>query len=230
MNNGIIYNGPSLLDGKPIVVIATYSDRNTKTGRVLQTYILREDISPLDASKTGEDYSICGSCKFRGTPTDDPKRKQAVDRGCYVNLGQGPTIVWKSYKRGVYPMADSYEDRKSLGHRRVVRVGTYGDPAAAPKHIWTELLESCDTWLAYTHQQSWEPEIAMQSVENHLEAHMHWQHGRRTFRVIADLGQLDTRNEVLCPASKEAGRRVQCNQCRLCAGFKQAKSVAIVEH
>jgi len=39
MNNGIIYNGPSLLDGKPIVVIATYSDRNTKTGRVLQTYI-----------------------------------------------------------------------------------------------------------------------------------------------------------------------------------------------
>ena len=230
MNNGIIYNGPSLLDGKPIVVVATYSDRNTKTGRVLQTYILREDISPLDASKTGEDYSICGSCKFRGTPTNDPKRKQAVGRGCYVNLGQGPTIVWKSYKRGVYPMADSYEDRKSLGHRRVVRVGTYGDPAAAPKHIWTELLESCDTWLAYTHQHSWEPEIAMQSVESHLEAHMHWQHGRRTFRVIADLGQLDTRNEVLCPASKEAGRRVQCNQCRLCAGFKQAKSVAIVEH
>lgn len=230
MNNGIIYNGPSLLDGKPIVVIATYSDRNTKTGRVLQTYILREDISPLDASKTGEDYSICGSCKFRGTPTNDPKRKQAVDRGCYVNLGQGPTIVYKAYQRGVYPMADSYEDRKSLGHRRVVRVGTYGDPAAAPKHIWTELLESCDTWLAYTHQHSWEPEIAMQSVESHLEAHMHWQHGRRTFRVIADLGQLDTRNEVLCPASKEAGRRVQCNQCRLCAGFKQAKSVAIVEH
>jgi len=230
MNNGIIYNGPSLLDGKPIVVIATYSDRNTKTGRVLQTYIVREDISPLDASKTGEDYSICGSCKFRGTPTDDPNRKQAKDRDCYVNLGQGPTIVYKTYVLGNYPMADSYEDRKSLGHGRVVRVGTYGDPAAAPAHIWDELLESCDTFLAYTHQSGWRPEIAMQSVESHLEAHLHWQQGRRTFRVIADLGQLDTRNEVLCPASKEAGRRVQCNQCRLCAGFKQAKSVAIVEH
>jgi len=34
MKNGIIYNGPSLLDGKPIVAIATYSDRNSKTGKV----------------------------------------------------------------------------------------------------------------------------------------------------------------------------------------------------
>ena len=39
MKSGIIYNGPSLLDGKPIVVIATYSNRNRKTGAVLQTYI-----------------------------------------------------------------------------------------------------------------------------------------------------------------------------------------------
>jgi hypothetical protein len=40
MKSGIIYNGPSLLDGKPIVVIATYSKRNIKTGAVVQTYIL----------------------------------------------------------------------------------------------------------------------------------------------------------------------------------------------
>ena len=82
MKNGIIYNGPSLLDGKPIVAIATYSDRNSKTGKVLQTYIIRSDISPLNASKSGEDFSICGDCKFRGTPTTDPVRKQAVKRDC----------------------------------------------------------------------------------------------------------------------------------------------------
>ena len=63
---GIIYQGPSLLDGLPIVAIATYSDKNTKTGKVLQTYIMRSDISPLEASKTGQDFSICGDCKFRG--------------------------------------------------------------------------------------------------------------------------------------------------------------------
>ena len=79
MNHGIIYKGPSLLDGKPIVVIGTYSKRNSKTGAVLQTYILCDDgLDPLEASKTGADFSICGDCIMRGTPTTDPKRKQAA--------------------------------------------------------------------------------------------------------------------------------------------------------
>ena len=59
---------------------------------------------------------------------------------------------------------------------------------------------------------------------------MHWQAGRRTFRVIANLGELDRTNEALCPASKEAGRRVQCTSCKLCKGSTLAKSIAIVEH
>jgi hypothetical protein len=33
MKSGIIYKGPSRIDGAPIVVLATYSNRNTKTGR-----------------------------------------------------------------------------------------------------------------------------------------------------------------------------------------------------
>jgi hypothetical protein len=106
MKSGIIYNGPSLLDGKPIVVIATFSNRNTKTGAVVQTYILRSDINPLEASKTGEDFSICGDCTMRGEVTTDPARKQAKGRRCYVNLGQGVLIVFKSYLRGVYQPAD----------------------------------------------------------------------------------------------------------------------------
>ena len=39
MKSAILYDGPSLLDDKPIVVVAVYSDRNTKTGHVVQTYI-----------------------------------------------------------------------------------------------------------------------------------------------------------------------------------------------
>ena len=120
MNKGIIYKGPSLLDGKPIVVIATYSDRNSKTGKVLQTYIIRSDINPLEASKTGEDYSICGPCVMRGTPTDDPKRKQAKDRDCYVNLGQGVLIVYRAFINGVYPTANP----RDIGRGRFVGVGT----------------------------------------------------------------------------------------------------------
>ena len=226
MKSGIIYKGPSLLDGKPIVVIATFSNRNTKTGAVVQTYILRSDINPLEASKTGEDYSICGDCTMRGEVTTDPARKQAKGRRCYVNLGQGVLIVFKSYLRGVYQPADP----ATIGRGRFVRVGTYGDPAAVPAHVWEELLSEADTFTAYSHQSGWRPDIAMQSADNRAQAIAHWKAGRRTFRVIADLGDLDKANEALCPASKEAGRRVQCTACKLCKGSSKGKSIAIVEH
>jgi len=230
MKSGIIYKGPSLLDGKPIVAIATWSNRNTKTGAVVQTYILRSDINPLEASKTGEDFSICGDCTMRGEVNDDPKRKQAKGRRCYVNLGQGVLIVYKSFLRGVYAMANTKAGRNTLGRARFVRVGTYGDPAAVPAFIWEQLLAEADTFTAYSHQSGWRPDIAMQSADNKAEALDHWKAGRRTFRVIADLGELDKANEALCPASKEAGRRVQCTACKLCKGSSLAKSIAIVEH
>ncbi len=226
MQHAIIYNGPSLLDGKPIVVIATYSNRNTKTGKVVQTYILRSDINPLEASKTGQDFSICGSCPMRGEVTTDPKRKIAKGRKCYVNFGQGVLIVFKSYKRGVYKEGDP----RTMGRDRFVRVGTYGDPAAVPSEVWDELLAECETWTAYTHQKPWRPDIAMQSADSYDEAKAHWAEGRRTFRVIVDLGDIDKSKETLCPASKEAGRRVQCTACKLCKGSSLAKSIAIVEH
>ena len=226
MKSAVIYNGPSLLDGQPIVVIATYSNRNRKTGHVLQTYILHRDINPLEASKTGADYSICGDCPMRGEVTTDPARKIAKGRRCYVNLGQGVLIVWRAFQRGVYPTGQA----RDLGRGRFVRVGTYGDPAAVPSHIWDELLAECETWTAYTHQKPWRPDIAMQSADDYHEAALHWAAGRRTFRVITGVEHLDPNNEALCPASKEAGARVQCTACKLCRGSSKAKSIAIVEH
>ena len=215
MKNGIIYNGPSLLDGKPIVAIATWSNRNTKTGAVLQTYILRSDINPLEASKTGEDFSICGDCTMRGEVNDDPKRKQAKGRRCYVNLGQGVLIVYKSFLRGVYSMANTKAGRNTLGRARFVRVGTYGDPAAVPDFVWTQLLAEASTFTAYSHQSGWRPDIAMQSADNKAQAVAHWTAGRRTFRVIADLGELDKANEALCPAVSVICTSTHCTPAEL---------------
>lgn len=226
MKNGIFYRGPSLIDGAPIVGVAVYSDRNTKTGRVLQTYIIRADVNPLEASKTGADVSICGSCPLRGTPTTDPARKQAAGRRCYVNLGQGPLAVFRALQNGRYPDVDP----AAIGAGRMVRVGTYGDPAAIPGEAWDALLSQATTWTAYTHQKPWRPDIAMQSADTLGEAQAHWRAGRRTFRVLTGLADLDPVNEALCPASKEAGRRVQCAACKLCKGSARGKSIAIVEH
>lgn len=226
MKNAILYEGPSLLDGKPIVVVAVYSDRNKKTGHVVQTYVMRSDIDPREASKTGEDYSICGDCVMRGTPTTDPARKIAKGRRCYVNLGQGVLITWRAYKRGVYAPGDA----RTMGRGRFVRVGTYGDPGAVPQAIWDELLAEATTWTAYSHQSGWRPDIAMQSADDLAMAQGHWRAGRRTFRVVPSLADVVPSLEALCPASKEAGRRVQCTACKLCKGSTAAKSIAIVEH
>jgi hypothetical protein len=147
-----------------------------------------------------------------------------------VNLGQGPLIVYRSYLRGIYPVATTTADRKVLGHKRFVRIGTYGDPAAAPEAVWTDLLSEASNWTAYSHQSGWRPDIAMQSADSYPQAWDHWRHGRRTFRIVTGVDQLDTAHEVLCPASKEAGRRVQCTACKLCKGSLKAKSVAIVQH
>lgn len=226
MENGVFYRGPSLIDGAPIVGVAIYSGRNSKTGRVLQTYIIRADMNPLEASKTGADVSICGTCPLRGTPTEDPARKQAAGRRCYVNLGQGPLSVFRALERGRYADVDP----AAIGAGRMVRVGTYGDPAAIPGEVWDAMLSQATTWTAYTHQKPWRPDLAMQSADTLSEAQAHWRAGRRTFRVLTGLADLDPANEALCPASKEAGRRVQCAACKLCKGSARGKSIAIVEH
>jgi hypothetical protein len=55
-NGYILYQGPSAIDGKPIVVIATgfaSKSNNGKTGDMIQTWIIRQDIAPHLAVKSG---------------------------------------------------------------------------------------------------------------------------------------------------------------------------------
>ncbi len=59
----IAYEGPSMIDGAPIVVIVNKIDNgsdNEKTGAIVQTFIIRSDIGPIDALNTGADAAICG--------------------------------------------------------------------------------------------------------------------------------------------------------------------------
>src|ERR1700686_2282782 len=96
-NGVILYEGPSLLDGAPIVAIATglnSKSTNRKTGAMVQTYILRANVSPTEAVASGGDKSICGDCRYRGT--------RGKRRTCYVNVGQGPNAVYRAYRGGRY--------------------------------------------------------------------------------------------------------------------------------
>ena len=94
MSNGfIIYEGPSLIDGSPIVAIALRTSGNSKTGNMVQTYIIRSDMDPREANKSGADYAICGACPHKGKAHDTDAGKLALERSCYVVLAQGPLQV-----------------------------------------------------------------------------------------------------------------------------------------
>jgi hypothetical protein len=225
--SGIIYAGPSLIDGAPIVVTAVYTKSNRKTGRVLQTYILRADMSVLLAIATGQDMSICGGCQARG-------QGNGKGRTCYVNTGQGPTGVWKKFQRGGYPVAMQPGQRAELGRGRVVRMGTYGDPSAAPAYVWEQLMAEAEAHTGYTHQ--WRVLGHLQhlcmasadSLEDALEARAA---GWRTFRVIFPGQPQRVKGEATCPASREAGAKLQCADCRACSGADGRRgSITILAH
>lgn len=66
MTGFVFYDGPSSINGAPIVGIATMESRNGKTGNMIQTFIVRADQHPLEALSTGADSAICGDCALRG--------------------------------------------------------------------------------------------------------------------------------------------------------------------
>lgn len=212
-----------------IVCIALGQSKNSKTGNMVQTYILVKDTDPITANRTGLDSIICGNCPHKGIPNPNKPSGNADKRSCYVNLGQGVMQVWKAYKAGKYPRLTESEVI-SLGTDRMVRIGTYGDGAFVPASVWHTLTSKAQGKTAYTHQGLSQDSLYMQSADSLGQAQAAWAQGKRTFRVIPLVNALDTKNEILCPASAEAGKRATCNTCGLCDGNKQAKSIAIVAH
>lgn len=227
----IIYQGPSLIDGSPIVAIAQSNSGNRKTGDMVQTYIIRADIDPITASRTGADKAICGDCMHKGKPSNK-STGQALERTCYVTLAHGPLQKYKGFIAGKYPVANGHDKIRAIGLGRMVRLGTYGDPCAVPSFIWTSLISAAQGWTAYTHGATNPmPDHIMTSADSLSQAESAWNRGERTFRVIAALSDIAKGKEVLCPASEEAGKRATCESCKLCAGASvKGKSVAIVAH
>ena len=213
----IAYEGPSEIDGAPIVVIVNKIDsdsENEKTGALVQTFIIRSDVAPTDALKTGDDASICGDCIHR------PKlASETGEAPCYVNVGRSVLSVYNAYKRGRYTYADNATIARALA-RKVVRLGTYGDPAAAPVRMWEQITRYAAGRRGYTHQwdrpgfdaQAW-ARLVMASADSIDEAAKANLLGMRVFRV--SIGVDKQPGETICPASAEGGKKSTCAKCTL---------------
>ena len=242
----IIYQGPSLIDGSPIVAIATGGSKNPKTGDMVQVWIMRADVAPAEAARIGADVGVCGSCKLR--PAAVAARRAAGEPDgarCYVTLIHSPRAVFEKYSRGGYETATTAAQRRRVGAGHMVRLGAYGDPAAVPVRVWRELLADAVGHTGYSHQ--WDTRgnatltrnlralrvLVMASVETVADAERAQRAGWRTFRVrpAADPGEM-MQGERVCPASEEAGHKVQCIDCRACAGAdgRASLGIAIIDH
>lgn len=204
----ILYQGPSMLDGKPIVAIATDKTTNAKTGDVVQVWILRADIAPNVATKTGDDVSICGNCPHR----------HFLGGICYVLVFQAPLQVYKSFRRGSYRTGQPAADRGAYKQRRI-RLGAYGDPAAVPVSVWREWFGDTLGVVGYTHQAShanFDPAITdfcMISADTPQQARRYHARGLATYRMLKP-GQSELPGEAPCPS--DTG--IKCADCMRCDG------------
>lgn len=225
MRGVVLYRGPSLVDGGPIVAVASLRSLNAKTGDCPQTWVLREDVPPVQAVRSGADRSICGDCRLRGRVLDG----RNVGRVCYVVPHQAPSSVWLAYRRGVYRRASRGQLRR-LFAGAFVRIGAYGDPAAVPVDVWRSMLADARGWTAYTHQ--WRAfdlqALAMASVETDADARAAMARGYRVFRIVAP-GSPRLPGHAMCPASDEQGRRLTCMECRACNGTAAGASAPNVQ-
>lgn len=208
----VLYRGPSELDGKPIVCVATFNSGNSKTGSLIQTWILVDNNQKPTANLNNEDSSICGDCPHR-------------NGSCYVNVGQAPNAVYRSYQNGNYP--EYNEQYAYLFQGRVLRLGSYGDPVAVPLEVWKKIVPMTINHTGYTHQ--WRNKkfedfryYCMASIETSADYAQAVLSGWRTFRVKTSKSEKFL-GEFNCPASKEMGMKKTCMDCKACQGYNDKK-------
>lgn len=217
----VVYEGPSQLDGQPIVLILTGLERpssNIKTGAMVQAIVLDASFKPTEALKTGADASICGNC---------PLRREV----CYVNLVP-MNHVYGAYQKGSYPYITQQHLDRIRERQLKLRITAYGDPAAVPIETWEWLLEYFHHHTGYTHQwrnldSRWS-RFLMASCETPQDVVLAKSLGWSTFRVRSE-GAPMLSAEIQCPNVKNPS--IQCSNCRLCSGSgERERHISIEVH
>lgn len=222
-------NGYIIYHGKNYVCVATglvNPSQNDKTGAMVQVFIIRSDVHPVEAIKTGKDATICFNCPHRGT-------------SCYVNVGQSVGQVYNTYKKGNYPFIckdpqnmQGYDDIDyylkngiwDIFSNSFVRFGAYGDPVRIPYPIVEKIASVSKGFTGYTHQ--WD-NPAFQAYKKYFMASADTlddyknakAKGWRTFRVTADWRQKDP-DEIVCLNSRDG---TQCINCLACGGTSSSE-------
>lgn len=207
-NGVIVWEGASLFDRSPIVLILTGLENpstNRKTGQMIQSFVLRQDMLPWDAIESGKDVAVCGQCPLKR-------------RICYLDP-RSLNNVWRKYKAGGYPPVTQQELNRMKNRHQLLRVTAYGEATAVPYEVWEHLMGYCEFGTGYTHQWEtcdprWKQHLRA-SLETPKAAIQAQKQGWRTFRIIHPEEPL-LPNEILC--KHVTHEWIQCEDCKLCNG------------
>jgi hypothetical protein len=241
-NGYTLWEGPSAEDGAPLACVATgfvHASDNPKTGPMLQVCLFRSDVPPHVAVTTGQDQSVCNGCELRQFTVKNLAEDKGLRPGhkppmCYVTTSNGLRAKYDAYTRGKYPRVRGNQIRRLVRGRKV-RLGEYGNFSNADVGLVRDIAEACDGWTLYEHNwraahaQPLRP-YAMASVSSLAGKAEANKLGWRTYRVKRPWEPvLD--DEVVCPASEEAGYKTTCDRCLLCQGTsKKAKNIVVNDH
>ena len=213
----VLWRGLSPTNRQTIVAVLTITSANRKTGNMAQVWILNESSDPVQSIATGEDVSICGNCPHRKQPDGT--------RTCYVNPGQAPLSVYRTWVAGKYPHIRtlSHEAFSKVLRARSIRWGAYGDPGLLPRSLVDSVNRLAVSHTGYTHQ--WDnPETGGQfvgvfqaSCDGVLDFQRAKALGWHTFTVASVNAEVS--HAKLCPATVE-NSQAQCLTCKLCDGAK----------
>jgi hypothetical protein len=212
-----------------VIVNFQFKTGNAKTGALIQNYIIPASWLETDAQiSTLSDTDVCFDCNHG----------KSKKKTCYVrkaNSERGLASKVRSLrKKGLNNIpelspeleADLLEAISGKG----IRFGSYGEPILLGEALINKISKRAKFWTGYTHQwhkNNWAKDYFMASVESETISKAAQKSGFRTFFV----GQTDSKEYVTCPASKEAGNKTTCDNCKLCMGTNsKAKSVTILPH
>jgi hypothetical protein len=238
----ILWRGASPTTGAPIMAVGVSpgASANTKTGPMVQTYVLPADRDPVLERRDGNKRATCGDCPL-------------ACGGCYVRAELGPMASWRAAHDGaavdlsrLRDVAPAFWRRvvSEFGRGRAVRIGSDGDPAMIPVEVWRALVRRAEVWTGYTHQTAfgghdgWTApharqtalrSLSMASTTDPASTRAAWRAGWRTYRA-RPVGAPLLRGEIDCPAS----RGTTCADCGLCSGVggraAGAPSISIEVH
>lgn len=221
--------------GQECVVQVQHGSANTKTGDSVQVWILPKSWVFEGEKAMMDDEASCMDC---------PHSKQK-NRSCYVRKGFAEyglkskvKSLFSAQKEGrldILPIDQLVPLEGDKVKGKFIRFGAYGEPVLLGENVVKSLVSLASNFTGYTHQwhiakYDWARKYFMASVETEALMNKANSVGFRTFRVRSK-SDLITDKEVVCPASKEAGRKVTCNNCALCKGtLSSAKNIVIKKH